>query len=265
VRVRSIGWRTDLELRRREGALVIEHEDHVEVRTPENPTYRWGNFLLITRPYVPGEAQRWIARFDAAFPDVSYTAIGLDGAAPDERAIAELAAVGMSSEINTVLSTDAPLTPRRPASAGYELRRLRDDRDWQRAIDLHVAVNESGELGFREFLEAHMRAVRRACEQGHGSWWGAFTGEEMVCGLGILDAGGHVARFQTVDTHPAHRRLGLASNLLAAACDYARAELAADTLVIVADPAYFAIDVYRSLGFNERERTTHFERLGAPP
>jgi ribosomal protein S18 acetylase RimI-like enzyme len=261
VSVRSIGWRTDLELRRREGALVIEHEDHLEVRTPQNPSYRWGNFLLITRPYVAGEARRWLERFDAAFPDVGYAAIGLDGTTPDERAIAELEAAGMNSEINAVLTTDGPLTPRKPVPAGYQLRPVSSDHDWRAAIELHVAANESGEQGFREFLEAHMRAIRRVCERAHGSWWGAFVREEMVCGLGIFDAGGHVGRFQSVDTHPAHRRLGLASSLLASACHHARAELGANTLAIVADPHYFAIDIYRSLGFEERERTTQFERL----
>jgi ribosomal protein S18 acetylase RimI-like enzyme len=263
VSVRSIGWRTDLELRRREGALVLEHRDHLEVRTRENPAYRWGNFLLITRPYVAGEAEHWIARFEAAFPDAGYAAIGLDGTAPDERAIADFTAAGMSSEINAVLATDAPLTPGKPAPAGHELRRLRDERDWQRAIELHVIAGEVGEQGFREFIETHMRAIRRACEQGHGSWWGASADQEMVCGLGIFDAGGRVARFQSVDTHPAHRRRGLAGSLLAAAGAYARAELAADTLAIVADPDYFAIELYRSLGFVERERMTQFERLGA--
>jgi ribosomal protein S18 acetylase RimI-like enzyme len=265
VSVRSIGWRTDLELRRREGALVIEHNDHLEVRTPENPTYRWGNFLLITRPYLAGEAQRWIERFDAAFPDVSYAAIGLDGTAPDERAIAEFKAAGMSSEINAVLATDRPLTSSKPLPAGHELRPVRGERDWELAVELHVRAGEIDEQGFREFLEAHMRAIRHVCEQGHGSWWGAFAADgEMVCGLGIFDAGERIGRFQSVDTHPAHRRRGLASNLLVSACDHARAELHAGTLAIVADPDYFAIDIYRSLGFEERERMTQFESLSAP-
>jgi GNAT superfamily N-acetyltransferase len=263
VSVRSTGWRTDLELRRREGALVIEHDDHLEIRTPENPAYRWGNFLLITRPYLAGDAQRWIERFDAAFPDVSYAAIGLDGTAPDERAIAEFKAVGMSSEINAVLSIDGPLTSSKPTPVDYELRRLHSDRDWELAVELHVLVGEVDEQGFREFIETHMRAIRQACEHGHGSWWGAFTAGEMVCGLGIFDADQRVGRFQSVDTHPAHRRRGLASNLLASAGHYARAELGANTLAIVADPDYFAIDVYRSLGFDERERMTQFEHVGA--
>ena len=261
--VRSIGWRTDIELRRLEGAEATEHEDHVEVRTPENPTYRWGNFLLITRPYAAGEAEQWIARFDVAFPQASHTAIGLDGTAPDERAIAEFAAAGMSSETNAVLTAGAPLTASKPAPAGYELRRVRSERDWQLAIELQAASDESGERGFREFVETRMRAIRRVTERGHGSWWGAFADDAMVCGLGIFDAGGSVARLQTVDTHPAHRRRGLASNLLAHACDYARAELVADTLAIAADPEYFAIDIYRSLGFGERERTVQFERADA--
>jgi GNAT superfamily N-acetyltransferase len=250
VSVRSIGWRTDLELRRREGALVIEHDDHLEVRTSENPTYRWGNFLLIKR-------------FDAAFPDAGCTAIGLDGTAPDERAVAELEAAGMSSEINAVLTADVPLTASKPVPAGYELRQVRGDRDWELAIELHVTVGEIDEHGYRQFVEAHMRAIRRACEHGHGRWWGAFAAGQMACGLGIFDAGRHVWRFQSVDTHPAHRRLGLAGNLLAAASEHAHAELGAKSLAIVADPGYFAIDIYRSLGFVERERMSQFERLGA--
>jgi GNAT superfamily N-acetyltransferase len=106
-----------------------------------------------------------------------------------------------------------------------------------------------------------MRAVRRVCEQGHGAWFGAFYEEEMRAGLGIFSVGSGVARFQAVDTHPAHRRQGLASHLILTAGVYALSELGAETLVISADPDYHAIDIYRSLGFVERERQVQLERV----
>jgi ribosomal protein S18 acetylase RimI-like enzyme len=82
----------------------------------------------------------------------------------------------------------------------------------------------------------------------------------MHAGLGIFAAGPGLARFQSVDTHPAHRRRGLATYLLLAAADHARARLGARTLVIAADPGYHAIDIYRSVGFQERSRLVQMER-----
>lgn len=84
----------------------------------------------------------------------------------------------------------------------------------------------------------------------------------MVCGLGIFSDGSGVARYQSVETHPAHRRRGLARRLVHEASVYATTELAATTLVIVADPGYHAIDLYRSLGFRDQEKQL---QLARPP
>ena len=47
MEIRSLGLRTDLVLLRLGGSVVEHHDDHVVVRTPDNPTYWWGNFLLV--------------------------------------------------------------------------------------------------------------------------------------------------------------------------------------------------------------------------
>jgi hypothetical protein len=72
VRVKSIGWRTDLKLRELEGAEVVSSADHLVVRTPGNPDFRWGNFMLVKTAPRPGDADPWIREFNATFADAGY-------------------------------------------------------------------------------------------------------------------------------------------------------------------------------------------------
>lgn len=259
MRVHSIAWRTDVQLRRLEGARLRERAQQMVVRTPENPTYRWGNFLLLAASGAV-DARACAERFAAELPDAEHVAVGVDTRAGERPAIVALEGSGISCEVNTVLTARVLRAPR-PRAHGAELRPVSSDEDWRQAIALRLAGGEDGEgCGYREFLERHMAAVRRACERGHGAWLGAFRGGEMLSGLGIFDAGAGEARFQAVDTHPAHRRQGLASSLLTAAGEYARERLGAHTLVIVAEPEHFAIELYRALGFQDHGVQVQLER-----
>jgi ribosomal protein S18 acetylase RimI-like enzyme len=262
VRIESIGWQTDLRLRELEGAEIVAREDHVLVRTPENPAFRWGNFLLLGSMPAAGEGERWLGRFREAFPAAAYVALGVDAAATDAAVLAELQALGLRAERTCVLSATRLAMPAK-AMPQAQLRALRSELDWRQAIELGLTADEEhdGEPGARTYMERRMAAVRRVCEAGQGSWFGAFRDGEMVAGLGIFAAGEGVARFQSVDTHPAHRRQGLATHLLFAAAEHARASLGARTLVIAADPDYHAIELYRTLGFRERVRQLQLERL----
>jgi GNAT superfamily N-acetyltransferase len=258
--VRSIGWRTDLWLRELEGAHIHEHEDHLVIETPGNREYWWGNFLLFASPPGPGDSERWLSSFAEAFPEAEHVAIGVDSTSGDLGMADGLLAAGLERTTLTVLRAEALHAPKhRPSQTVF--RPLVSDTDWRLAVEMHLACEEKREDPTqRDYLERKMRAVRDVCERGHGAWFGAFRGEEMHCGLGVFgQAAGH-ARFQSVDTHPEQRRQGLASNLLFAAGSWARSELAATTLVIAAEPEYFAIDIYRSLGFRDHERQVQFLR-----
>jgi ribosomal protein S18 acetylase RimI-like enzyme len=94
------------------------------------------------------------------------------------------------------------------------------------------------------------------------TWFGAFEHGMLRAALGIVSDGSGLARFQMVETHPDARRRGLASALLHRAGS-AALDAGAETLVIVADPAYHAIDLYRSAGFADRE--TKVELTRRPP
>jgi ribosomal protein S18 acetylase RimI-like enzyme len=260
--VESIGWQTDLRLRELEGAEIVTRADHVLVRTPENPTFRWGNFLLLAAMPAAGEAELWLERFREAFPLAGHVALGVDDAPTNAAALVELQALGLRAELTCVLSARRLASPVKPRPRG-QLRALHSEEDWRQAIELGLAADEEHDAqpGARTYMERRIAAVQRVCEAGHGSWFGAFRDGELVAGLGIFATGDGVARFQSVDTLPGHRRQGLATHLLLVAADHARASLAARTLVIAADPDYHAIEIYRSLGFRERGRQLQLERL----
>ena len=45
----SLGFRTDLMLLELQGSEVEAHDDYLVVRSPHNPDFWWGNFLLFRR------------------------------------------------------------------------------------------------------------------------------------------------------------------------------------------------------------------------
>ena len=60
--------------------------------------------------------------------------------------------------------------------------------------------------------------------------------------------------------HPAYRGRGLAGTLVHHVSEYGFGELGATTLVMVADPAYLAVRIYRSVGFDDTETQLQAER-----
>jgi ribosomal protein S18 acetylase RimI-like enzyme len=78
--------------------------------------------------------------------------------------------------------------------------------------------------------------------------------------MGLFSAGAGLARFQSVETDPEFRRRGLAGSLVHHASRYGFDELGARTLVMVADPDYFAVDLYRAVGFVAAETQLQLER-----
>jgi ribosomal protein S18 acetylase RimI-like enzyme len=258
VEVRSLGYRTDLAIARLEGSQVTDRGDHLVIRTPANPDYWWGNFLLL-RELAPGSGAGWRARFAAEFPAAQHVALGLDET--DAGAVDPGELPGMTLEryaVMTAASVHAPPHPNREAV----FRALDGDADWRQSFELTAAVH-AGESSCTGFLTARLAAKRARAEAGRGAYFGAFLAGTLVAQLGLINTGpAGLARYQDVETHPAARRRGLAGTLVWQA---GAAVLAGPgrTLVMVADPAAAAIRVYRSLGFAVTESQFLFERQPA--
>ncbi len=261
--VRSLGHRTDLVLLERSGSTVVDHGDHWVVRTPDNPAFWWGNFVLLRDAPAAADTSAWVARFEAHFPHAEHRAFGVDGTRPGVVALAGFAAAGYEVAADTVMTATAVRPPARPHT-GAALRRLESDEDWLQHTELALSGQPDEETRERErpFVTARGVSQRRLVETGGGAWFGAFVDGRLVAQLGLVPAGrdgrgcdeGGMARFQEVETHPAARGQGLASALVHHASEYGFGELGASTLVMVADPGYAAIRIYRALGFTDTEQ-----------
>ncbi|MFI1580301.1 GNAT family N-acetyltransferase [Embleya sp. NPDC020630] len=245
----SLGFRTDLMLLTLQGSRVEERDGYRVVRTPANPTFHWGNFLLLPAPPAPGAAARWVDTFRRDFPDADHVALGVDGTDGTAGDPADLAAAELHVERGTVLTAASLRPPARPnTTATYRV--ADSDDDWAQALALNEAGNTDFEpTAYREFAARRLAGFRALQERGHGAWFGAFEDGRLRAGLGLFTDGRGLARYQTVGTHPDHRNRGLASGLVHAAAEHAAAHWSVTTLVIVADPDYVAIDLYRRLGF----------------
>jgi ribosomal protein S18 acetylase RimI-like enzyme len=258
VTVVSLGFRTDLMLRRMVGATVEERGSYVMVRTAANPTFYWGNFLLFPGPPQPGEPAQWVERFHVEFPDARHMSIGVDGVDSALGAADDMRALGFAEDLSVVLTAER-VTPRCASDSSLDMRVLRTDDEWAQSVDFRIAVDEDDSAGHREFVERRAREFRSLVEAGRGVYVGAFVDGVVRAGLGLFTENG-LARYQSVETHPDFRGRGLASALLVEAARLVRDQQRVEQFVIVADPTYIAIDIYRRLGFHDAERQVQWLR-----
>ncbi|HSR87184.1 MAG TPA: GNAT family N-acetyltransferase [Streptosporangiaceae bacterium] len=261
MHIRSLGYRTDLMIRLLEGSRVEDRGEYLTVRSPHNPSYWWGNFLLLAEPPEPGRAGAWLERFAAEFPEAKHVALGVDVTEISGVGVREFLDAGLRLERSAVLTTNSVLEPPRPnRRATY--RELAGDDDWQQAKELRAVLSEGEPAAEPAFLAARIASERALTEAGHGSWFGAFVDGKLVAHLGLITDGSGIARYQNVETHPDWRRKGLAGTLVWRAGRHGLSGTA-NTLVMAADPDYVAIRVYRSVGFIDAETQIGFERQPA--
>lgn len=264
MQLRSLGFRTDLALLTASGSVVEDRGTHLVVRTPDNPGYFWGNFLLLRDLPVPGGEREVVGAFWTEFPEAEHVAVCLDGTtAYDEEALRPFVDAGLTVEACVVLTTGAVSPPRSPAVEA-EVRPLESEDDWEARAQLSHALSPDVAaetfLGYARRRNDQERALVGA---GAGRRYGAFVDGALVATAAVFGAGDGLARFQSVETHPDHRRQGLGTAVVHAAARHALDDLGATTLVIVADPDGEAIGIYRGLGFTDGERQTQLFRAPA--
>lgn len=262
VGVRSLGHATGLEILLLQGSVVDERSGYRVVRTPANPTYHWGNFLLIDGAPEPGSLAGWVARFRAEHPAAAHVALGIDHPEPGLDP-AEAGELGLAVERDQALVASS-LLPVEPID-GVALRAVDplDDSPWPALVDMELLDFEGGDVdGHREFLERRYAGHRELSAAGHGSWYAAWVGDRPVSTLGLFRLPSGRARYQQVMTDPAYRQRGIAGALLRFAAHDQQAQGAGD-LVIVADPEGPAIGLYRRAGFVDAE--PEWALYAAPP
>lgn len=262
MNVTSLGLRTDLALLKRSGSTIEDCGDHLVVRTPQNPSFYWGNFLVLDAVPPPERIDAWLDRFVAALPGARHCAIAFDRRDVTIDELAGFSRRGFTIDVSTVMTARSVQPPLHPnTEATY--RPLVSDDDWAQSVTLSLACHDGYEGNHLEFVTLRAGSNRDLVADAHGVWFGAFVDGRLVTQMGLVRAGDGLARFQSVETDPAFRRRGLAGTLVHRVGEVGLAELGAETLVMVADPNDDAIRVYRTVGFTAAE--SGVEALLAPP
>ncbi len=257
--IRSLGYKTDLFFRGFEGE-ILERDEYTVIRTPKNPTYRWGNFLLFKRAPIPSDLEPWQAAFRLEHGAAPHIALGWDD--PEKGDISAFTAAGFDFDQSIVMTATSVHQPPK-INPDCQIRPL-EGSDWLEWIDLECAVNdalpesEREGAGYRVFVERKGAEVQRMSAAGHGHFWGAFLGNRLVASLGLYFWQG-VGRFQWVATHPEYRRRGLCGTLVHHVAKLGLEQV--QTLVMVADPEYVAAGIYESVGFKQSEKQFQLEKV----
>lgn len=251
MNIRSLLLRTDLFFHRFTGE-ILSRENYLVVRTPTNPDFYWGNYLLFNAPPAPDDAPRWIDLFDreiAATIAVRHRAFTWDSPEGAPAAVEPFLDRGFSLSSQVGLATSHPGVPPHPAE-GVTVRVLEGDQDWHRVWENQQAELPEGSnpVGYATYLTRRIAALRHMADRGHGAWFGAFLGEQLVGDLGLFFEGS-VGRFQEVETHPLFRRRGICGTLVAEASRHAQNVWGVKTLVLAAERGEPAERIYRSLGY----------------
>ncbi len=253
MKVQSLGYRTDLMLLRLQGSVVADLGDHLVVRTPANPGFHWGNFVLADQMWVHRPLIDLVGIFGKEHPQAHHVALGVDGVDGLVWGDDEIGECGLEAERSVVMTATEVGEPLYPNTEAV-CRLLDSDADWAAAVDLHATEHGMFDPAEnRDFTERRMTARREQQEAGLGGWFGAFVDGEMLCGLGLFTDGSGLGRFQDVETVASARRRGLAASLVHHASLVGLRDYAIRELVMVADPDYAAIRIYRSLGFTDSE------------
>lgn len=271
----QLGFRSELIFHRFDGEVLDLRATCgvVVIRTPANPTFFWGNFLLFDRAPVAGDVQHWPRLFaqliETPQPPSTHRAFGWLQDAPGE--IDAFLDAGYTRNDTTVLQATR-IAPAPPPRVAAQLRPFASDADWAQQFVADVATRDPAhtEAAYRAFCARRNARWRAMIAAGLGQWFGAFVADggtqRLAASLGVFvepqpRGGERLARFQWVSTQPPYQRRGLCRALLAHAAQFACDVLHADRLVIVAAADEMPAQLYRAAGFTDAGRQRGLQRL----
>ena len=256
--------RTDAQIAQLLGE-VCEKSGYSVVRTPDNPGFYFGNFLILEEP--PKDLARWNRVFEETFgPQVKHRCFSWAAGEPQGDLPSEFAQLGFEHETTAelrLLPTDLWVDL---ADQRWTIRPLHAERDWEACAALSRACDSTAaDAGddYRLFAERQRANRREWLKRGMATWWGAFHGHELVGQCGLVPCG-DVGRFQTVETHPEWRRRGICTALISRVADDAFRRSPIERLVLGAEIDGPAIALYHRIGFKTNRRVHSLVRHPDP-
>lgn len=253
MNLKSLGLRSDLMSFEHE-AIVEGKKDYIVVRTPDNPSYFWGNFLIYYQGPKYGDHEKWMEDFYNEFssdPNIKHVTFTWD--IDNNYSSKELYLFidyGFEYDETIVLVAEKKLNIQH-RNNDFIYKRIITEEEWDQVIDLQVLVNSDTYKGieYRPFVQKRFNQYRQLSKVGLGNWFGAFRDGCLVADLGFF-CGHGIGRFQNIETRSEFRKRGIAQSLM----NYAEESLDCCSLVIEADEDGPAINMYKTIGFKVKEK-----------
>lgn len=261
MKIQSLARKTDLIFAKHNGE-VLQRVDYLVIRTPSNPTYHWGNYLLFKDAPSPGDEIKWRELFKREFQDISgiqHELFVWDIGSEQNFDSRPFLNLGFEIDEGVTLSCEELVIPPKYRS-DLALSLIVTDEEWEQVLKLQVLCGDPKYAkGYESFKREQMKNYRQMHEKGLGHWWGVWENNTLVADLGLFFEG-DVGRYQSVGTHPEFRRQGLCQSLVYQAGKLSQEKFKLKTLVMEADFHYHAAKIYESVGFLPVERTYSLSR-----
>jgi GNAT superfamily N-acetyltransferase len=252
--------------------LVTHARDHVAVRTPSRPDFRFGNTLDLTGVPTAADLPGFLDRFQRSIGSLGPVQVQLrwetpldatapaDAPRPDPALQDALAGLGLPLEPVTVLLLDTLEPPQGagalevapvPAPDGTPGGAV--DRRWHATTVLYRYLEGDTPDDWRgnddSFVAWSVAQQRDLAVAGRCQVWVGLRHGIPVARLSVLHDRQGLAAVEDVVVHPAHRGRGIARVLTATAVQHHLAQHPGSRIGLAAAPGSVADRLYRRLGF----------------
>lgn len=255
MKIKSLARKTDLLFARFSGEVIIQ-KNYTAIKTPSNPGYHWGNYLVFDKAPIEGDFQKWKDIFQKEFPYYSTPQHMVFTWEEEKKgAIEEFLENGFEFDEGKILSCKKLVYPKKYKS-DINIKKIQTNDEWEDVIKLQVMTADPKFInaGYENFKRKQMKQYREMSEQSLGHWFGAYFDGKLVGDLGIFHTE-NIGRYQNVGTHPNFRRQGICQTLVYETGLIAYEEYDIETLVMEADTHYHAAKIYESVGFIPTEKS----------
>ncbi len=255
----SIGLKTDLFFSEFAGN-VNTSKSNILIKTPNNPNYHWGNYIVFYSAPKKGDIKKWKQLFNDNFEyyksphHYSFTWDNInESSLSTDDSIKEFVDDGFEFETHSVLTTNK-LKTYKDHNTNFQFKTLNSNQDWEMAKDLQIVCMDPkyANSNHINFKTNQMKQYQEMSKEGLGHWYGLFNKEQLISNLGIY-GNKNFGRFQSISTHPNFRSQGACHDLLIHSSKHFSNKFKPTNFVIIADKSYHALGLYKSCGFSEIE------------